>query len=107
MKTKIEYIKHKTKYGFIGMNADAAHSHSINWNHKKHPEHTIEIYKNVPKKIRVHTIRHEEMEQYLMHNKHYSYHKAHNLALKFEKLNKPFPKNNIKRNLIKIGAKTK
>jgi hypothetical protein len=107
MKTKIEYIKHKTKYGFIGMNKNTANKKNINWNHKKHPSHIIEVYHDVPKSVRVHTIRHEECEQYLMKNKHYSYKKAHALALKFEKLNKPFPSTNIKRRLIKMGAKTK
>lgn len=90
MKTKIEYTNKKLKYGFIGMNKEAAKAHHIPFKHKN-PEHTIIVYQKVPKDVRVATIRHEEMERYLMHTKHYNYHKAHNLALNFEKLNKPFP----------------
>lgn len=106
MKTNIEYIKKKTKYGFIGMNNDAAKSHHIPYKHK-HPEHTILVYRNVPKDVRVNTIRHEEMERYLMHKKHYDYKHAHKLALKFEDLKRPFPSSNIKQRLKQMGAKTR
>jgi hypothetical protein len=105
MKQKIQYIEKKEKYGFIGMNKKAAKSHNIPYKHKS-PEHTIEIYKKVPKDVRVTTIRHEEMEEYLMRVKHYSYSKAHKIALRFEKLNKPFPKSRIKQNLNRMGFKT-
>ena len=90
------------KYGFIGMNKFASKSHKIPYKHK-HPEHTIEVYKNLPKQTRLHTIHHEEMEEYLMKNRHFSYQKAHKIALKFEKLNKPFPKTNTKAKLKEMG----
>ncbi len=105
MKYEIEERKEKEKYGFIGMNIFAARAHGINWP-KKHGQHVIRIYKKVPKSVRLHTIRHEECEQYFMKNFHYSYHDAHQLALKFEKYEKPFPKKNIKRELEKIGLIT-
>ena len=103
MKTKIEYVKKKLKYGFIGMNKNAAKVHHIPYKHKQ-PEHTIIVYKKVSKPVRVATIRHEEMERYLM-KKHLSYKKAHYNALRFENLNKPFPKTNIKQKLKKMGFK--
>jgi len=102
MKYKIEYVKRKLKNGYIGMNKQASAKLKVPFKHK-HPEHTIVIYKNEPKKVRVHTIRHEKIEEYLIRNKHYSYHKAHHLALKFEQLDKPFPRKDIKRKLIKWG----
>lgn len=102
MKYKIEEEKKKEKFGFIGMNAFAAKAHGIKWT-KKHPEHLIKIYKKVSKGVRLHTIRHEECEEYFMKNYGYSYHKAHQLALKFEKCEKPFPKRNIKKELEIIG----
>jgi hypothetical protein len=105
MKPQIQYIEKKEKYGFIGMNKRASKAHKIKWKHKKHPEHTIEVYSGVPKGVRVYTIRHEEMEEYLMRVKHYSYQKAHKIALRFEKLNKPFPKSHIKENLNKMHFK--
>jgi len=95
MKYTINYKNKKMKYGFIGMNKFASDAHDMEYKHK-HPEHTIEVYKKVPKKVRLDTIHHEEMEEYLMKNRHFSYHKAHAIALRFEKLNKPFPKKNIK-----------
>lgn len=101
MKEKIEYRK-KIEKGYIGMNKFAAKSLHIPF---KHNEHTIEIKKDLPKKVRVHTIRHEEAEEYYMKNKHYSYHQAHKKALEFEKLNKPFPKTHIKQKLKKMNFK--
>lgn len=102
MRFEIEEKKKKEKYGFIGMNEFAAKVHGLKWP-KKHGEHLIKIYKKVPKSVRLHTIRHEECEEYFMKNYHYDYQKAHQLALKFERYEKPFPKENIKRRLIKIG----
>jgi len=102
MRYQIEYKDKKTKYGFIGMNKFAALAHKILYKHK-HPEHVLEIYGKVPKKVRLHTIRHEMAEEYFMKNKKYPYKKAHKLALKFEELNKPFPKTNIKRKLKEMG----
>ncbi len=102
MKYEIEEKKKKEKYGFIGMNAFAAKAHGIKWA-RKHPEHLIKIYKKVPKNVRLHTIRHEECEEYFMKNYHYSYTKAHQLALRFEKYEKPFPKKNIRKELEKMG----
>lgn len=99
MKEKIEYRKEISK-GYIGMNKFAAKSLHIPFNHN---EHTIEIKKDLPKKIRVHTIRHEEAEIYYMKNKHLSYKKAHQKALKFEKKEVPFPKTNIKQKLKRMG----
>jgi hypothetical protein len=100
MKYKIEYVKKKMKGGYIGMNKQSAIAKNIPF---KHPEHTIEVFKKVPKKVRVHTIRHEQAENYLMRNLHYKYPFAHSLALKFEKVGKPFPKRDIKKKLIKWG----
>lgn len=107
MKYKIETKKY-IEGNYIGMNSFASkstqhyHHKKIPFNHK-HPEHIIEIKKDLPKKVRLDTIHHEESEEYLMKNKHYPYHKAHKMALKYEKLNKPFPTKNIKSNLIKMG----
>ena len=107
MKYEIEEEKKKEKYGFIGMNIFAARAHGIKWP-KKHAEHLIRVYKKVPKSVRLHTIRHEECEEYFMKNYHYPYQKAHQLALRFEKYEKPFPKTNIKKKLEKKGLiKTK
>jgi hypothetical protein len=103
MKYKIEYKK-KIKYGYIGMNKFASKPHNVPW---KHNEHTIEIQKGLSKPVRLATEHHEMMEQYLMKNKHYGYHKAHNLALKFEDKSKPFPSKDIKRKLREMGAKTR
>lgn len=103
MKTKIEYIDKKTKFGFIGMNREAAKEHHIKWNHKKHPEETIEIYKHMPKDVKIATLHHEQMERYLMKNKHFSYHKAHKNALRFENLDIPFPSTNIKKRLKEVN----
>ena len=102
MKYQIDYKNKKIKYGFIGMNKFAAKVHGILYKHK-HPEHVLEIYKKVPKKVRLHTIHHEMAEEYYMKNRKYSYSKAHKIALKFEKLNKPFPRTNIKRKLKEMG----
>lgn len=103
MKFKIQYINKKTKNGFIGVN-ESAHKHcKTEWNHKKHPEHTIEVYKNVPKNVRLATIHHEEMEKYLMNTKHQRYKKAHYNALRFENLDIPFPSTNIKQKLKEVN----
>jgi len=83
MKYKIEYIKKKTKYGFIGMNAEAAKEWHIPFKHR-HPEHTLIIYKKVPHDVRITTIKHEEIEEHLIKNKHMHYHPAHDIALKYE-----------------------
>lgn len=107
MKFQIQYINKKKKYGFIGMN-DSSHKHcKVEWNHKKHPEHTIEVYKKLPKEVRVATIRHEMCEKYLENTKHQGYHQAHANALRFEELDKPFPTDRIKERLKKMGFKIK
>jgi hypothetical protein len=106
MKFQIQYVD-KIKNGFIGMNK-FSHKHcKADWKHKLHPEHTIEIKKGLPHSVKVATIAHEKMETYLEKNKHMPYHKAHNLALKFEEKNKPFPSNHIKQRLKQMGAKTR
>ncbi len=109
MKYQLDYKKKKIKPGgYIGMNFFAAKS-TEHYHHKKipfrhrHPEHILEVYKKVPKHVRLDTIRHEECEEYFMKNYHYDYHKAHKLALRFEKYNVPFPKRNIKEKLKEIG----
>jgi len=107
MKTKIDYINKKTKFGFIGMNEEAAKAHNIPWKHKKHPEETIEIYKHMPKDFRTTTEHHEEIERYLMKSKHEKYHEAHANALRFENLNIPFPTKNIKQKLKEEHFKIK
>jgi hypothetical protein len=107
MRTYIDYINKKTKFGFIGMNKDASVAHHIAWKHKKHPEETIEIYKHMPKDVRTTTEHHEQIERYLMRIKHMPYHQAHYNALRFEKYNKPLPKSRIKENLKKMGFRIK
>lgn len=103
MKTQIQYVNKKIKPGnWIGMNVNASKKLHVPFKHK-HPEHTIEIYRRMPKDVRVATEHHEEMESYLMNSKHYKYPKAHNVALRFENMDKPFPKKNIKENLDKMG----
>jgi hypothetical protein len=94
MKYEIEYRKTPIKPGnFIGMNYFAAKS-TQHYHHKRipfihrHPEHVIEVEKNLTKQTRLNTIHHEEMEEYLMKNKHFSYHHAHKNALRFEELHK-------------------
>lgn len=86
----------KTKYGFIGMNKYAAKHIGVPFNH---PSNVVTVYKNLPKDVRTTTIHHEECERYLMKNKHYRYNRAHKVALRFEKLNKPFPDNNVQATL--------
>lgn len=102
MNYEIEEEKKKEKFGFIGMNKFAAKAHGIGWP-KKHGEHLIRIYKDVPHSVRLHTIRHEECEEYFMKNFHYNYQQAHKMALRFEKYEKPFPKKNARNELKKIG----
>lgn len=111
MKYKIEYKKKKDKFGFIGMNEFASESHNIKWKHKN-PEHIIEIYDKVPKKVRLDTIHHEEYERYRMDelerkgiSPKKAYHISHEEALRFEKLNRPFPQKNIKRKLKEMRFK--
>ena len=101
MKFKIENRRNIPE-GYIGLNFEANKTLKFPYP-QKHPEHTILIKSNLPKQVRIHTERHEEIEEYLIKNKHYPYHKAHKLALKFETYNIPFPKKNEKRELIKIG----
>lgn len=101
MKYEIEEEAKKEKFGFIGMNVFAARAHGLKWT-KKHPEHIIHVYKKVPKAVRLHTLRHEECEEYFMKNYHYNYQQAHKIALKFEDLEVPFPKKNIKKELMKL-----
>lgn len=104
MKARIEYRKSKYPGGYIGMNAQAAKALHLKYV-KKHPDHIIEIYKKLPHKVKVNTIHHEQMEEYLMKNKHFSYHHAHRNALRFEKFENPFPKKDIKLNLQRMGFK--
>jgi hypothetical protein len=82
MKYKIQYVKKKLPQGWIGMNYFASKELGIPFKHK-HPKHTLVIYDTLPI-IKKNTIRHEEIEEYLMKNKHWHYHKAHALALKLE-----------------------
>jgi hypothetical protein len=115
MKTDIIYVRKKIKGGFIGMNPRAAQSHKLPFeNGHKHPEHDIEVFKGGSHLIHVHTIRHEEFEDWEMrrlekkgYSKDKAYHCAHNLALQFEKKNMPFPKRNILVRLKKKGVRFK
>lgn len=85
MKTRIQYVKNKIMPGgYVGMNSRAARSLRIPFYHKK-PEHTIVIWKGLNKNEKEHTIKHERIELDLMKRKHYSYQKAHKIALKEEK----------------------
>jgi len=98
------HIKYKKEIprGFIGMNKEASGHCKVKWNNNNH---TIEIKKGLSKGVRKTTIAHEKCELYLMKNKNYNYKKAHNLALKFEKLEIPFPNSNITRKLKRVGFK--
>ncbi len=97
MKTQIQYINKKEKYGFIGMNEFASKAHNIEWKHKKHPEQTIEIYKKSSHAVRVQTLKHERIEMYVMKKllaKRYSMKEAYEIAhykfaLVYESVNKP------------------
>ena len=107
MKYKIEYVKKPIMPGgYIGMNKRAANS-TEHYSHLKIPfkqnENVIRVLHSLPSHIRKHTIRHEETELYFMKNKGMDYHKAHALALKFEKKEMPFPKKDIERKLKQIG----
>ncbi len=86
------------------MNSEAARQLKIPFKHK-HPVHTILIYSKVPKDVRRATEHHEEAEEYFMRTLHMRYHRAHNNALRFEKLEKPFPKKDIKRRLKEMNFK--
>lgn len=105
---KIE-TKNNIPKGYIGMNKLAAKAHKIPFNHN---ENVIEIKKGLPKKVRKHTIAHEEAEVYKMKQlikKGYSakkaYKEAHyNFALPYEKLEKRFPTEKIKQILKKAGV---
>ena len=107
MKYKYQY-KNKIAKGYIGDNVFAAKAHNIKFHHKC-PEHTMEILKGLPKRVRLNTEHHEPAETYrikqlikLGYTPKQAYHIAHyHFALPFEKLNRPFPKTNIKRTLIK------
>lgn len=90
------------KGGYMGMNSYAAKSKGLDFKVKK-PYHTIMVLKNLPKKVRVSTERHERVEKWLMKNNHWNYKLAHEHALEFEKMNKPFPRKNTRNNLIKMG----
>ena len=102
MNTKISYRKNVATPYWYGMNFSAAKSKKIKYNYKK-PAHTILVKKDLPKNVRVNTIRHEQAEGYLMRVKKLPYSRAHKKALKFEKLEKPFPKKNIQRKLKSLG----
>jgi len=106
MKYKIEYVNKKIKGGYIGLNAEAAKQLHIPFHHK-HPEHTILIYKKVPKDVRTTTEHHEMAEEYFVKNLHEGRKESHYNALRFENLNKPFPTNNIKQKLKEMKFKTK
>lgn len=82
MKFKIKQVAKKIKGGYIGMNYYAAKSHHIPYKHKKKE---ILVYSHLGKKTKLDTIHHEEIESYLMKNKHMRYHKAHKIALRNEK----------------------
>lgn len=71
MKYKIEYVKREIPKanGYIGMNASAAKELRIPFKHK-HPNHTIVVVKAQIPSERKSTIRHEEVEEYLMRMKH-------------------------------------
>ena len=99
MITQIQYRKSLPR-GYMGMNSEASKELGIPF---KHNSNVIEVKKSLPKHVRVNTIRHEEIERYLMKNKNMRYKHAHKLSLKFEKLNKPFPEKNINRELVKLG----
>ena len=101
---KIQYTDKKFKYGYIGMNAYAAKHLKIPFNYKK-PKSKIVIYRHLPKDVRVNTIRHERIEAYLMKNKHYSYPRAHKIALKFEELSRTFPEEQVLKKMKKLGFK--
>lgn len=96
MKFKIEYVKRKIKPGnWIGMNKFAAMSHNIPFHHKSRK--TIEIYKT-SKPIMHATEKHEEIE-YLLMRRGLNYHKAHNIALRYE--DKPQRVSNILKRINK------
>ena len=103
MKYKVEYVKKEIPGArdYIGMNAMAARELKIPFKHK-HPVHTIvTVHSQIPG-ARKSTIRHEEVENYLMRMKHLHYHQAHILALKYEKLKKPFSVNYVNGLLKKL-----
>jgi hypothetical protein len=89
MKYETQYIKKKLPYGYVGMNYYAAKAKRFKWPHSK--RNIIIIWEGLDSEAKFHTIQHEKLEMYLMKNKHYSYKKAHQLALKFEKKNEYFP----------------
>ena len=66
------------------MNSFAAKELKIPFKHI-HPAHTVVVWRNKNKRLRVQTIRHEEIEALLMKRRHYSYPHAHSIALKLEK----------------------
>jgi len=101
MKDKIIYVK-KIKYGYIGMNKDAAKAHGIPYHH---PENVIEIKKGLSKTVRKHTEEHEEFERHAMHEWHERYHTGHNKALKSEAVINRFPQKNTNRKLKALGFK--
>lgn len=79
MRIKVKRVK-KIKFGYIGMNAPAAHAHHIPYHNGRR---TIEVLKSLHGGRLKRTIKHERVELELM-NKGMSYHKAHKIALKEE-----------------------
>lgn len=106
MEYRIQYVNRKIKGGYIGMNSEASKQLNIPFKHKR-PKHTIVIYKKVPHSVREATIRHEQAEKYFVKEKHLNRKMSHYNALRFENVNKPFPKKNIKKELKKMGFKIK
>ena len=96
MKFKIEYEKSiPGAANYLGMNKKASTELKIPFKHK-HPYHTVVVLKNQKPTERRNTIRHEEVEEYLMRIKHMPYkpanskRSAHHWALQYEKIHKPF-----------------
>ena len=104
MKYKIKYTQKKIKGGYIGMNSEAARQLKIPFKHKK-PKHTIVIYDKLSKGVKRTTIEHEKAESYFVRALGMGRKKSHYNALRFEKLDKPFPQENIRRELKNMGFK--
>lgn len=112
MKFKIEYVKKEIPGAkdYIGLNAEAAKELKLPFHHK-HPEHTVVVVKNQNPSLRRATIHHEEVESYLIKNKHLHYKpatskcSAHHWALQYEKLKKPFSPERVNKLLKKKNIK--
>lgn len=104
MKYKIKYTQKKFKGGYIGMNSEAARQLKIPFKHKQ-PKHTIVIYDKSSKGVKRTTIEHEKAESYFVRALGMSRKKSHYNALRFENLGKPFPQENIRRELKSMGFK--